>query len=293
MELAELEAKADDIFQNIKLSFGKDALLSFIKNLSQRHLGFEYVCDANQDDVVPDYSEMVPWGDTPTDVEMFYQDCSTNRDVQSLASVAGEVRQAEVCSTNHLRSDTLAGTDDFSARNEACNECSDLAVFSPPKKRIRMTGDSTVAHELIDKRANSNRAQKITVQPSEPCKPVKQLQHLYQDTIVSFLKLHWDHLTINGLFGATLRETIAFPNSTTHLPHEQQRGYHDILRAFGKSDSLHALRRVVAEIRSLQCYTKFLEEVQLRCGRKRGESAKILLTRNTFVKCSPTPQLRV
>jgi hypothetical protein len=187
MELAELEAKADDIFQSIKFSFGKDALLSFIKNLSQRHLGVEYVCDAHQEDVVPDYSEMVPWGDTPTDVEMFYQDYSTNRDVQSLASVAGEVRQAEVCSTNHLRSDTLAGTDDFSARNEACNECGNLAVFSPPKKRIRMTDDSTVAHELIDKKANSNRAQRITAQPSEPCKPVKQLQHLTKTRLLAFL----------------------------------------------------------------------------------------------------------
>jgi hypothetical protein len=139
-----------------------------------------------------------------------------------------------------------------------------------------MTDDSTVAHELIDKKANSNRAQRITAQPSEPCKPVKQLQHLYQDTIVSFLKLHWGHLTINGLFGATPRETVAFPNSTIHQPYEQQRGYHDILRTLGKSDSLHSLRRVVAEIRSLQCYTKFLEGVQLRCGRKRGESAKNL-----------------
>jgi hypothetical protein len=219
---------------------------------------------------------MVPWGDTPTDVEMFYQDCSTNRDVQSLASVAGQARQAEICNTNHLHSDALTNADKFSARNEVCNECSNLAVFSPAKKRIRTRDDSVVAHELIDKRANSNRAQRITAHTSEPCKPVKQLQHLYQDTIVSFLKLHWDHLTINGLFGATLRETVAFPNSTTHLPHEQQRGYHDILRALGKSDSLHALRRVVAEIRSLQCYTKFLEEVQLRGGRKRGESAKNL-----------------
>ncbi|KAK7211973.1 hypothetical protein V2G26_019151 [Clonostachys chloroleuca] len=195
MELAELEAKADDIFQNIKLSFGKDALLSFIKNLSQRHLGFEYICDANQEDMVPDYSEMVPWGETPTDVEMFYQDYSTNRDVQSLASVAGQARQAGTCSTNHLYSDTLTSTDNFSARNEVCNECSNLAVFSPAKKRIR-TRDDSVAHELIDKRANNNRAQRITAHTSEPCKPAKQLQHLYQDTIVSFLKLNWDHLIL-------------------------------------------------------------------------------------------------
>uniref|UniRef100_A0A8H7NI42 Uncharacterized protein n=1 Tax=Bionectria ochroleuca TaxID=29856 RepID=A0A8H7NI42_BIOOC len=59
MELTELEAKADDIFQNIKLSFGKETLFSFIKNLSQRHLGFESVCYTNQEDVVPDYSGMV------------------------------------------------------------------------------------------------------------------------------------------------------------------------------------------------------------------------------------------
>jgi hypothetical protein len=148
MELAELEAKADDIFQSIKLSFGKDALLSFIKNLSRRHLGFEYVCDANQEDVVPNYSEIVPWGEMPTDIEMFYQDYSTNRDMQSLASVAGQTRQAEICSTNHLHCDTLTGTDNISARNEVYNECSNLAVFSPARKRIRMR-DASVAHELV------------------------------------------------------------------------------------------------------------------------------------------------
>ncbi|KAK7211114.1 hypothetical protein V2G26_018292 [Clonostachys chloroleuca] len=156
----------------IKLSFGKDTLFSFIKNLSQRHLGFESVGDTNQE---------------------------------------------------------------ITALTKMCNHS-----------------------------------------PLEPCKPAKQLRQLYQDTIISFLGSHWHHLSIHGLFGASLRETVPSLDGTTRLPHEQQRGYHDILRALGKVDSLNSLRRVVAEIRSLQCYTRVLEEVQLRCGRKRGESAKNL-----------------
>jgi hypothetical protein len=278
MDLAELEASLDNLFQALLLEVGRDGALNLVKSLSERHYGIDAlstpasaaVHDADLGggtaswDPRDVFSEMSS-AEFLTFIDTEYQDPDPTAETGT--AMEGVVVTSPDPSDHTDELDVLSGNLHAERHSHDCN--------------LPISRDSSGPDPaLCDRDGKRLRWQALRMRPVT----------LYREHLVELLGRHWDTLTSSGLFNAGADERLQLPTGDQPV-YIQRRGYHTILRGLEKTHELNPWRRAIAEHRTLGCYTEFEEELRYRRGRKRGESTKNMAHREYVAHMFPDAAL--
>ncbi|KAK0637176.1 hypothetical protein B0T17DRAFT_101611 [Bombardia bombarda] len=307
MDIVELEAKLDDLFQALLFAAGRDDAKRFVKSISERHFGVDLVHSPSSAGNACLYPKNAASSSTLTPPP--YLDLVDPQGYMTDGNGVGNMYSGDTNIGNFSGPGTWA----ISSPNSPCEPSQEpmsgliLPSENPepsdggdPMDWLNLVGEELDDEELddgadwpgLDKPLLDERVSELSegrgLDPPpkdssplcERCgrrlkspKLVKRLTNLFRNDLVDFLGKYWDSLRLSGLFKTETHETFQSPMDFSQ-PYLQRRGYHIILRSLEKAHDLNPWRRTIAEYRTLQCYEEFAEELQNRSCRRRGDSTK-------------------